>query len=128
MKYKTIIMITDAIFSLGDRKGSSREAIWKFVSSKKIYQESVRNKKIFLTQMKRLSQSDQFFTKTKDNMQRFKLSEKFKDRLKKFLSKGQDMFLAQKSAMTTKAINPKKPMSKMTKAKKAKMTKAKKSK
>ena len=48
-KYKMIIMITDAIFSLGDRKGSSREAIWKYISGKKMYQESIRSKKLFLT-------------------------------------------------------------------------------
>ena len=56
-------------------------------------------------------------------MQRFKLSDKFKDRLKKFLAKGTDMHLAVKSAMTTKAINPKKPVSKMKKAKMSKSTK-----
>lgn len=35
------------------------------------------------------------------------------------------MFLAQKSAMTTKVVNPKKPMSKMKKAKMSKTTKGK---
>lgn len=48
-----------------------------------MYQESIRDKKLFLTQLKRLSQDDQFFHKSKDNMQRFKLSDKFKDKLKK---------------------------------------------
>ena len=93
-KFKFIYMITDAIFTLGDRKGSSREAIWKYISSKKIYQTSIRDKKLFLTTLKKLSQSDQFFHKSKDNMQRFKLSEKFKDKLKKALKSGQPMFMA----------------------------------
>ena len=93
-KIKTVIMITDAIFTLADRKGSSREAIWKFISSKKMYQESTRDKKVFLTQLKRLSQNDQFFVKAKDSQGRYKLSEKFKEKLKKNLSKGQDMYMA----------------------------------
>ena len=120
-----IFMITDAIFTLADRKGSSREAIWKYISSKNTYQESIRDKKLFLTQLKRLSQDEQFFHKSKDNMQRFKLSEKFKEKLRKGLKQGQPMYIAQKSAMTTKVVNPKKPASKMQKAKMSKSTKGK---
>jgi len=54
-KFKTVYMVTDAIFTLNDRKGSSREAIWKYVSHHKKYQESIKNKKLFLTQLRRLS-------------------------------------------------------------------------
>jgi hypothetical protein len=33
-KLDYLTMITDAIFTLGERKGSSRAAIWKYVSTK----------------------------------------------------------------------------------------------
>ena len=33
-KLNYLTMITDAIFNIGDRKGSSREAIWKYLNKK----------------------------------------------------------------------------------------------
>ena len=60
-KIKMIFMITDAIFTLADRKGSSREAIWKYISSKNVYQESIRDKKLFLTQLKRKNRAPRSF-------------------------------------------------------------------
>ena len=35
MKFKYIYMITDAIFALAERKGATRDQIWKYISSKK---------------------------------------------------------------------------------------------
>lgn len=116
-------MITDAIFTLNDRKGSSRQAIWKYISQHKKYQESIRNKKMFLTQLRRLSAGNDFFEKSKDNQQRFKLSLKFKGRLSNLVKKGHELHLAQKQAMTTKTVNPKKSIKKLTKAKLSKTTK-----
>jgi hypothetical protein len=46
-------MITDAIFSLGERNGSSREAIWKYLKNK--YSESISDKRFFLVALKRVS-------------------------------------------------------------------------
>jgi len=34
MKHQFITMITDAIFNLADRKGSSRQGIWKYLQTK----------------------------------------------------------------------------------------------
>ena len=116
-------MITDAIFTLNDRKGTSRQAIWKYISQHKKYQESIRNKKMFLTQLRRLSAGNDFFEKSKDNQQRFKLSLKFKGRLSNLVKKGHELHLAQKQAMTTKTVNPKKSIKKLTKAKLSKTTK-----
>ena len=45
-------MITHAIFTLGERGGSSREAIWKFIKTK--FPESISEKKYFLTQLRRI--------------------------------------------------------------------------
>ena len=116
-------MITDAIFTLNDRKGSSRDAIWKYISHHQKYQESIRDKKMFLTQLRRLSAGNDFFEKSKDSHQRFKLTLKFKGRLTNFVKKGHELHLAQKQAMTTKTINPKKSATKLKKAKMTKSTK-----
>jgi hypothetical protein len=116
-------MVAYAIFTTADRKGSTRDSIWKVLTSTKMFQESIRDKKIFLTTLKRLTGDDQYFERSKDNMQRFKLNQKFKDKLKKQVQKGGDLMIAIKSNMTTKTENPKKPVSKMAKAKMSKTTK-----
>jgi len=113
-------MITDAIFTLQERKGSTRAAIWDYISARQKYQESIRDQKSFFTQLTRLSKGNDFFEKSKDNHQRFKLSVKFKDRLTKLVEEGKELHLAQKQAMTTKMDNPKKPVSKTQKAKMSK--------
>lgn len=53
MKLKFVTMITDAIFTLGERSGSSREAIWKYIKMK--FPEHVSDKKAFLTQLRRIA-------------------------------------------------------------------------
>lgn len=93
-KYKAIYMITDALFTLADRKGSTREQIWDYISGKKLYQESIRDKKLFLTQLNRLSKGNDFFHKSDDNNQRYKLSAKFKTKLTKLVNDGQELYLA----------------------------------
>lgn len=122
-KMKTIEMVAYAIHVTQDRKGTTREQMWKCISSTKDFQESIRDKKIFFTQLKRLSTSDGILEKSKDNMQRYKLNAKFKEKVKKAIAKGMEPFKAVKSSMTTKAVNPKKPISKMKKAKMSKTTK-----
>lgn len=52
MKLNYIHMVIDAIFTLGEKKGSSREAIWKYVHTK--YAEHAADKKVFLVQMRRI--------------------------------------------------------------------------
>ena len=66
-KIKHVVMITDAIFTLADRKGSTREAIWKYISSQRKYKESIFNKKTFLAQLRRLSKGNDYFSKTEGN-------------------------------------------------------------
>lgn len=67
MKYKSIYMIMDAIFTIGDRKGATREQIWNYVSNKKLYHESITTKKMFLVQLRRASQENEFFHKVEGN-------------------------------------------------------------
>jgi len=70
-----------------------------------------------------LSSGNSFFEKSKDNQQRFKLTLKFKERLSNLVKKGTELHLAQKQAMTTKTIKPKKSVKKLTKAMMSKTTK-----
>ena len=53
MKLQFLHMITDAIFHLGERRGSSREAIWKYLQTR--FPESVGEKKVFLVQLRRIA-------------------------------------------------------------------------
>ena len=92
MKLKYLEMIVDAVFTLGERKGSSREAIWKYLQMK--YPESVSQKKIFLAQMRRISAENAQIEKSGSNMQRFKLRSNFRQKYIKHLSKDEPMHLA----------------------------------
>lgn len=80
-KFKYAEMIVDAIFKLGERKGSSREAIWKFLQTR--YQSSVGNKKLFLVQLKRLADKGKFVMKNPNNAVRFRLPSAFREKYMK---------------------------------------------
>ena len=77
-KFKYVEMISDAICKLGERKGSSREAIWKFLMTR--YQASIRDKKIFLVQLKRIADNGKFVKKSDNNQMRYKLTPGFRER------------------------------------------------
>lgn len=51
VKYKYKEMIIHAILNLGDRIGSSRDGIWKYINMH--FPEDITEKKHFLTQLKR---------------------------------------------------------------------------
>ena len=80
---------------------------------------------MFFLQLRRLSQENEFFSKSESNQARFKLSAKFKTKLARLVNKGTEINLSLKQSMTTKTVNTKKPQSKI---KKVKMTKTKKGK
>lgn len=69
-------MITQAIFELQDRKGSSRDAIWKFLLVK--FPEGVRDKKVFIARLYKLSKEDNHIQNVKDNIHRFRLSQSYR--------------------------------------------------
>ena len=124
MKHKSIYMIADAIFSLAERKGATREQIWEYISSKKQYQDSITTKKMFYVVLRRLSQDNEFFHKVDGNHQRFRLSAKFKNKLAKLVNDGEELHLSLKQAMTTKVKEqPKKPAKKLQKVQMSKSKK-----
>lgn len=123
MKHKYLEMVTDAIFHLQERKGSSRDAIWKYIQTK--YPDSISDKKIFLVQLRRIAIMGLQVQKSNNSQQRFKLDPNFRMRYIRHLAKGEAPHLAQSHAMTTKTSNPRKSASKNTKAKMSKTAKGK---
>lgn len=86
LKNTYLEMITDAIFNLQERKGSSREAIWKYLQMQ--FPNSVRDKKIFLVQLKRIAFSGIQVKKSDNSTARFKLDTNFRSRYITQLAKG----------------------------------------
>lgn len=74
-------MVEDALIQLSDRKGSSRVAMWKYISSK--YPEA--DYKQFLIRLKKLSHEKSDIVNEKG---RYKLTQDHKNKLKKALAKG----------------------------------------
>jgi hypothetical protein len=81
-KHKYSEMIQTALLTLNERKGSSRQAIWKVVEAK--FPES--NYKQLIARLKKLSEEDHIERRGKIN--RYFLDKKFKERALKALEKG----------------------------------------
>jgi hypothetical protein len=122
-KLPYIDMITQAIFDLAERKGSSRDAIWKYLLMK--FPEGVRDKKVFLARLLKISKEDNHIEKNKNNIHRFKLSNSYRGKLIKAMAKGQKVKPTKTNAMTKKTMNPRKKVSKMKEAKMSKTVKGK---
>ena len=121
MKYRYVDMITEAIFTLAEPKGATRDGIWKFISTSRKFKESTAGgKKQFLLQLKRCTMDHKYIEHSKSNATRFKLTRSYLDKLKRKLAKGEEFDLARKHAMVTKDNNPKKSRAKNTKAKASK--------
>jgi hypothetical protein len=70
------VMIIDAVTSLGERSGSSREAIWKFIQMR--YPEEINEKKFFLTSLKRELLNNPHLAINKNNRARITLDYNFR--------------------------------------------------
>jgi histone H1/5 len=123
LKHSYLEMITNAIFNLQERKGSSRDAIWKYLQMQ--FPDSIRDKKIYLVQLRRIALMGLQVKKSENNTGRFKLDTNFRTRYIKHLAKGESPHLAQTHAMTTKTNNKRKPASKNAKTKMSKTAKGK---
>ena len=122
-KLQYINMITQAIFDIGDRKGASRDAIWKYLQMK--FPEDVRDKKIFLARLLKISKEDNQVNKAANNAARFRLDMNFRNRMLRAMAKGEKVKATRTNAMTKKTKNDKKGASKMNKAKMSKTVKGK---
>ena len=124
-KISYLDMITKAIFEIGDRKGASRDAIWKYLQVK--FPESVRDKKIFISRLYKISKEENQVEKSKGNLHRFRLSQSYILKLRRALAKGEKVKSARNNAMTKKTKNPKKSKARMDKVKMSKTVKGKES-
>lgn len=94
MKHSYSEMIQTALFTLNERGGSSRQAIWKCVQAK--FPES--DYKQFLVRLRKIAQNSTFLVQVNANC--FKLDKKLKDRAKRALAKGHTIH----KIVTTKAM------------------------
>ena len=75
MKYRYVDMITEAIFTLAEQKGSTEEDIWKFISNTKKFKQSIDGgKKQFNIALKRVIEDHKYVEKSKSQVPHFKLS------------------------------------------------------
>ena len=99
-KDRYIDMITKAIFDLADRKGSSRDAIWKYLLVK--FPEGIRSKKVFIARLYKLSKEDNHIQGVNNNIHRFKLSQSYRGKLIRAMAKGVKIKPTKTNAMTKK--------------------------
>ena len=121
-KSKYLDMVAEAVFTLGERKGSSAQAIWKYLQVK--HPESVSDVKIFRVQLKRVAAVGRHVEKA--GAQRYKLSSTFRGQLVRWAAKADAGTkrlppMAMEHAMTTKTKNERKTKARLTKAAKSKV-------
>ena len=129
MKYRYLDMICDTIFTIGDHKGASRQAIWKHISGTQKYRESTTGgERFFRIQLKRALKDNTYLEQKKPGGGSIRLTKKYREKMIKAAKAGESVELARKHAMTKKDTNRKKPptKNKKTKASKKVGTKAKK--
>ncbi len=101
-KHSYFEMIEDAILTLGDRKGSSRQGIWKVISTK--YPEA--DFKQYLIRLKKVKDSDHI---EQVGPSRFKLSSSYRAKLLKTLKNGKEVKPIKKTKATMKKQSKRKP-------------------
>ena len=116
-------MITQAIFDIGDKKGASRDAIWKYLQVK--FPENIRSKKLYIVRLYKVAKEDNQVMRLGAGAGRFKLEMKFRGKMIRAMAKGEKAKATRTNAMTKKTKNDKKGVSKMNKAKMSKTVKGK---
>ena len=122
-KLQYIDMITQAILQIGDRKGASSQAIWKFLQMK--FPEDIRDRKLFQARLSKVSKEDNQVNKVAGQAQRFKLDSNYRARMIRALAKGENVKATRTNAMTKKTKDPKKNQTKLKKNKMSKTVKGK---
>lgn len=102
-KYKDIIV--HAIFTLNERKGSSTQAIWKFIQTK--HQDTVRSRKVFYTNLKRAADEATYVYQEDKKIQRFRLTKTMRELLRKKAAKGETDLNLKKMHDMLKPTKPK---------------------
>jgi hypothetical protein len=115
MKLTYIEIIQDALLTLNEPKGTSRQALWKCVQSR--HPEDVDQKQ-FLVRLKKLSSDPLNNIERKGG--RFRLNKSYKDKIQRRLAKGIAIKKIIKTQATVKVLKKKKVAKKAKKANKAK--------
>ena len=102
MKHSFFEMIEDAVLTLGERKGSSRQAIWKYISTK--YPEA--DYKMFITRLRKVKENNNIVSAKKG--MKYMLSDSYKKNLIKKLKAGSSTKKATKSKATMKKTQKRK--------------------
>merc|ERR1712096_281250 len=119
-KMKNLDMIVEAVQSLGERKGSTAKAIWKYLQTS--HSESVRDLKMFRVQLQRISTIGKHVEKSgRGGGARYKLTSEFRKKLLRWTAKAEGAEkalppMAMEHAITTKINNEKKAKSQLRKA------------
>jgi histone H1/5 len=126
MPAKYLDMIVDAIHTLGERKGSSAPAIWKYLQAQ--YPEALRAQKIFRVQLRRVAQDGKLVEKS--GTARYKLTSSLRGKLLRWAAKAEGAEkalppLALGHAMTTKTTNARKAAARTKRAAMSKSAKGK---
>ena len=114
MKLTYIEIIQDALLTLNEPKGSSRQALWKCVQSRN---PEGADQKQFLIRLKKLSSDP--LNNIERNGGRFRLNKSYKDKIQRRLAKGIAIKKIIKTQATVKVLKKKKVAKKAKKAKKA---------
>ena len=89
MKHSYLDMIVEAVNVLNERGGVTRQKIWKYISTKKDFQDSISgNQKVFLAQLKRIIDAGTILHLHKTNRSRIVMDPSFRGKLARKVAKG----------------------------------------
>jgi len=94
-KYKMIDMICEALFNINEKGGSTRQQIWKYISTKPDFQDSITTEKMFTTALKKRVDESSYVEKAPGNAFRFKLVPSFKTKMIAKMAKGEPLGIKQ---------------------------------
>lgn len=116
-------MVIEAIITLNERGGVTRQAIWKFMKTK--YEKATSNErgeKLLAARLKRFADDGKYIVYGKLRS-RFTLNQNFRTQLATRKAKGMEIPVAAEHALLKKSFNPKKKMTKNKKNTRAKTAK-----
>ena len=114
MKLTYIELIQDALLTLNEPKGASRQALWKCIQSR---HPEEADQKQFLIRLKKLSHDPLNNIENKGG--RFKLTASYRDKIKRRLAKGITIKKIIKTQATVKVQKKRKVQKKAKKARKS---------
>ena len=116
-KYKMIEMVAEACFNINERGGTTRQKIWKYISTKPDFQDSIRTEKLFLAKLKKELVESTHVEKIPGNAMRYRLVPSFKTKMIQKMAKGESLNIKSMNTIL-KQIKQGKKLKKQSKLKK----------